>query len=93
LKEDENFRAVTKEKEHFTRFVDVFDKFEDENEIDWKKELKKWIAAAKKNEKIYVEVDFASGMKKEKGKTRIIHMPCLQKTVNRSLNQGNILFN
>jgi hypothetical protein len=58
LKEDEKFRAVTKENEHFTRFVDVFDKFEDENEIDWEKELKKWIAAAKENEKIFVEVDF-----------------------------------
>jgi hypothetical protein len=57
LKEDEKFKAVTKENEHFTRFVDVFDKFEDENEIDWEKELKKWIAAAKKNEKILVEVD------------------------------------
>ena len=57
MKEDEKFRAVTKENEHFTRFVDVFDKLEDENEIDWKKELKKWIAAAKNNEKIFVEVD------------------------------------
>jgi hypothetical protein len=57
LKEDKKFRALTKENEHFTRFVDVFDKFEDENEIDWEKELKKWIATAKKNEKIFVEVD------------------------------------
>jgi hypothetical protein len=48
---------VTKENEHFTRFVDVFDKFEDEYEIDWEKELKKWIVSAKKNEKIFVEVD------------------------------------
>jgi hypothetical protein len=68
---------VTKENEHFTRFVDVFGKFEDENEIDWEKELKKWIVAAKKNEKIFVEVDFASGMRKEKGKNRLINMPCL----------------
>jgi hypothetical protein len=57
LKEDENFRAVTKENEYFTRFVDVLDKFEDEYEIDWEKELKKWISSAKKNEKIFVEVD------------------------------------
>jgi hypothetical protein len=84
---------VTKENEHFTRFVDVFGKFEDENEIDWEKELKKWIVAAKKNEKIFVEVGFAGGMKKEKGKTRNIHMPCLQKIEDWSLNQGNILFN
>jgi hypothetical protein len=48
---------VTKENEHFTRFVDVFDKLGDENEIDWEKELKKWIATAKKNEKIFVEVN------------------------------------
>ena len=57
MKEDENFRAVTKENEHFTRFVDIFVKFEYEYEIDWEKELKKWIAAAKKNEKIFGEVD------------------------------------
>jgi hypothetical protein len=48
---------VTKENEHYTRFVDIFDKFKDEIEIDWEKELKKWIAVAKKNEKIFVEVD------------------------------------
>ena len=57
MKEDKNFRAVTKENEHFTRFVDIFDKFKYENEIDWEKELKKWIVAAKKNEKIFGEVD------------------------------------
>lgn len=57
LKEDEKFRAVTKENEFYTRFVDVFDKIGDENEIDWKKEIKRWIAAAKKNETIFVEVD------------------------------------
>ena len=59
LKEDENFRAMTKEGEFYTRFVDVFDKIvdEDENEIDWKQELKRWIGSAKKNEAIFVEVD------------------------------------
>jgi hypothetical protein len=41
LKEDEEFRAVTKENEHFTRFADAFGKLGDENEIDWEKELKK----------------------------------------------------
>lgn len=49
---------MTKENEHYTRFVDIFDKFKDEIEIDWEKELKKWIAVAKKNEKIFVEVDW-----------------------------------
>ena len=36
LKEDENFRAMTKEGEFYTRFVDAFDKIvdDDENEID-----------------------------------------------------------
>ena len=59
LKEDENFRAMTKVGEFYTRFVDAFDKIADENEIDWKKELKRWIDAAKKNETIFVEVDLS----------------------------------
>ncbi|HET8857769.1 MAG TPA: hypothetical protein VFM28_09615 [Nitrososphaeraceae archaeon] len=58
LKEDENFRAMTKEGECYTRFVDAFDQIVDkENEIDWKQELKRWINVAKKNETIFVEVD------------------------------------
>lgn len=57
LKEDDKFRAMTKENKFYTRFVDVFEKIGDENEIDWKKEIKRWIAAAKKNETIFVEVD------------------------------------
>ena len=62
LKEDENFRAMTKVGEFYTKFVDVFDQIiDDENEIDWKHELKRWIvAAAKKNETIFVEVDLSS---------------------------------
>ena len=40
LKEDENFRAMTKVDEFYTRFVDTFDQIVDENEIDWKQELK-----------------------------------------------------
>jgi hypothetical protein len=42
LKEDENFRAMTKEGECYTRFVDAFDQIvnNDEKEIDWKQELK-----------------------------------------------------
>ena len=59
LKEDENFRAMTKVGEFYTKFVDVFDQIVDENEIDWKHELKRWIAAAKKNETIFVEVDLS----------------------------------
>ena len=58
LKEDENFRAMTKAGEFYTKFVDGFDKIIDENEIDWKQELKIWIAAAKKNETIF-EVDLS----------------------------------
>ncbi len=59
LKEDENFRAMTKGGEFYTRFVDAFDQIVDENEIDWKQELKKWINVAKKNETIFVEVDLS----------------------------------
>ena len=57
LKEDETFRAMTKEDELYTRFVDAFDQLVDKNKIDWGQELKRWIAAAKKNETIFVEVD------------------------------------
>lgn len=32
---------------------------EDENEFDWKQELKNWIIAAKKDESIFLEVNFA----------------------------------
>ena len=63
LKEDKNFRAITKVGEFYTKFVNVFDQIiDDENEIDWKHELKRWIAAAaaKKNETIFVEVDLSS---------------------------------
>ena len=59
LKEDENFRAMTKVGEFYTRFVDVFDQIIDKDEIDWKHELKRWIAAAKKNETIFVEIDLS----------------------------------
>jgi hypothetical protein len=60
LKEDKNFRAMTKVDEFYTKFVDAFDQIIDENEIDWKHELKTWIAAAaKKNETIFVEVDLS----------------------------------
>ena len=49
LKVRENLRAMAKVGEFYTKFVDGFHKI-DENEIDWKHELKKWIAAAKRNE-------------------------------------------
>ena len=42
---------------NYTRFVDDFDQPVDKNKIDWRQELKRWIAAAKKNETILVEVD------------------------------------
>jgi predicted metal-dependent peptidase len=61
LKEDKNFRAMTKIGETYTRFVDAFYQIVvDENEIDWKQELKRWIAAAKKDETIFLEVDFST---------------------------------
>jgi hypothetical protein len=61
LKEDENFRAMTKLGEFYSRFVDAFNEMVvvDENEIDWKQTLKKWIASAKKNEAIFTEVDLS----------------------------------
>jgi hypothetical protein len=60
LKEDENFRAMTKVGEFYTRFVDAFDEMRvDEKEIDWKLKLTKWIASAKGNEAIFTEVDLS----------------------------------
>ncbi len=71
LKEDENFRAMTKVGEFYIRFVDVFDEMGvDEKEIDWNQKLKKWIASAKENEAIFTEVDLSGwnevGERKEK---------------------------
>ena len=60
LKDDEHFRAMTKVGEFYTRFVDAFDQvMNDENEVDWNQALKRWIAAANKNEMIFVEVDLS----------------------------------
>ena len=60
LEKDENFRAITKVGQSYTRFVDAYDQIiNDENEIDWKPELKRWIATAKKTELISVEVDLS----------------------------------
>lgn len=52
--------AITKVGSSYTRFVDAYDQIiNDENKINWKLELKRWIAAAKKNESIFVEVDLS----------------------------------
>jgi hypothetical protein len=60
LKEDENFRSMTKVGEFYTRFVDAFDEMGvDEKEINWKQTLTKWIASAKGNEAIFTEVDLS----------------------------------
>jgi hypothetical protein len=60
LKEDENFRAMTKVDEFYTRFVDAFDEIGvDEKEIVWKQKLTKWIASAQRNEAIFTEVDLS----------------------------------
>jgi hypothetical protein len=60
LKDDKHFRAMTKMGEFYTRFVDVLEQVtNDENEVDWKQALKSWIAAAKKDESIFVEVDLS----------------------------------
>jgi hypothetical protein len=76
LKEDEHFRAMTKVDEFYTTFVDVFDQvLNDENEIDWKQALKRWIAAAKKNESIFVEVDL-SGWNEAGERMKKSHMYC-----------------
>lgn len=63
LKEDESFRAITKVGDSYTRFVDVFESTittNGESDIDWLDELKKWIAAATKNESIFVEIDLSA---------------------------------
>jgi hypothetical protein len=57
LQEDETFRAVTKVGDFYTRFVDAFEHTLIRNDIDWQEELKKWIAAAKKNKFIFLEID------------------------------------
>jgi hypothetical protein len=59
LEKDENFRAISKVGESYTRFVDAYQIINDENEVDWDLELKRWIAVAKKNESIFVEVDLS----------------------------------
>jgi hypothetical protein len=61
LQQEECFRSVTKVGESYTRFVDAYDLMVNQkSELDWEQELKKWIAAAKKNESIFVEVDLGS---------------------------------
>jgi hypothetical protein len=59
FREDENYRAVTKVGDFYTRFVDAFESTLITNDIDWQKELKKWIIASKKNESIFLEIDLS----------------------------------
>ena len=59
FREDENFRAVTKVGDFYTRFVDAFESTLITNDIDWQEELKKWIVAAKKNESVFLEIDLS----------------------------------
>ena len=60
LEKDENFRTITKVGESYTRFVDAYDQNIDAKiEVDWELELRRWIATAKKNESIFVEVDLS----------------------------------
>lgn len=60
LEKDDNFMAITKVGESYTRFVDAYDQIiSNEKQINWKLELKRWIAAAKTNESIFVEVDLS----------------------------------
>jgi hypothetical protein len=71
LKEDVNFRAMTKVDEFYRRFDDAFDEIVvDEKKIDWKQNLKSWISSAKGNETIFTEVDLSGwnevGEKKRK---------------------------
>jgi hypothetical protein len=72
LKEDENFTAMTKLGEFYTRFVDAFDEMiaVDEKEIDWKQTLKKWIASARENETIFTEVDLCGWNEVEERKRK-----------------------
>jgi hypothetical protein len=59
FREDENFRAVTKVGDFYTRFVDVIESNLITNEPDWQEVLKKWIIAAKKSESIFLEIDLS----------------------------------
>lgn len=67
LKEDATFRSVT-------RFVDAFEKTLITNDIDWREELKKWIAAAKKNESIFLEIELSAGTRLVKEEIKLINM-------------------
>jgi hypothetical protein len=67
LKEDENFRAMTKIGEFYISFVDTFDEMVlDEKKINWKQKPNKWIASAKENEEIFSEVDLSEWSRRKK---------------------------
>ncbi|HEY7081581.1 MAG TPA: hypothetical protein VH500_17960 [Nitrososphaeraceae archaeon] len=66
LEKDENFRANTKIGESYTRFVAAYDQIiNNENEVDWKVELKRWIVSVRKNESISVEGDLSGWNEEE----------------------------
>ena len=70
LEKDENFMAITKVGESFTRFVDAYDQIiDDENEINWKLELKSWIVLLRKMNQYSLRLILVVGIKKEKGLT------------------------
>ena len=50
--------AITKVGDSYTRFVDAYDWIINDNKVNWKLELKRWIAR-KKNESIFVEIDLS----------------------------------
>jgi len=70
FREDENYRAVTKVGDFYTRFA--FESTLITNDIDWQEELKKWIVAAKKNESIFLEIDLSEW--NDAGEVRLIHI-------------------
>ncbi len=74
LKEDATFRSVTKVGDLYTRFVDAFEKTLITNDIDSREELKKWIAAAKKNESIFLEIELSAGTRLVKEEIKLINM-------------------
>ena len=67
LEKDENFMAITKVGDSYTRFVDAYDQIiNDENEVDWKLELKRWIAPPRKMNQYLLRSTLMVGIKKGK---------------------------
>ncbi len=62
--------AITKVGDSYTRFVDAYDQIiNDENKVNWKLELKRWIAAQRKMNQYLLRLTLVVGIKKEKGLT------------------------